>query len=144
MGQPIRESLRDLSGFHGSLFGTQDILKYSLEGHGVAANASGGKKEALTLPTARIKGNFVDVVLAVEGGLEAGKADPLRFLGVFFGLVYFADDARIHLPLLTPNYFLILKSAAGRVKEILWRLISYTKPNLAGITLFLSIITSLS
>ena len=64
----------------------------------MAADASGSKKEALAEPVAGIEGDFVDVVLAVKGCLEAGDANPLRLLGVFPGLDHFADDARNYLP----------------------------------------------
>ena len=116
-GQLSIGSVGDLRGSRVCLFVTKHILQNSLEGHGVAADTSGRKEEALAVPTTGIEVDFVDVVLAVEDGLKAGNTNPLCLLGVFPSLVHFADNARIHLPLLTPNYSIILKSAASRVKE---------------------------
>jgi hypothetical protein len=90
------------------LFRDKHHSQNPLQGHGMAAHPPAGEEMTAAIPLTSLVRNGVRIVISPESHLELYKIDPLAFLSVTLGLLYFADHPRIHF--YPPRNMLFLKS----------------------------------
>jgi hypothetical protein len=76
--------------------GFDHAFKDHLKSHGVAASSASLEKGAIAFPMTVIIFYGMGVIRPIKGYRKIAKVNPVPFFSVLFGLLNFANHARIH------------------------------------------------